>query len=67
MTQYLRPSLSTLRQPIPEIATRVIQILESLLISNGRGECGAEAQSERQVLLPPELIIRDSCGPVPHF
>lgn len=66
MTQYLRPSLSTLRQPIAEIATRIIQILESLLIPVDRDAGAGGVQPERQVLLPPELIIRDSCGPAPQ-
>jgi DNA-binding LacI/PurR family transcriptional regulator len=64
MSQYLRPSLSTLRQPIPEIAERVIQILEALLLE--RSGQPAAAAVERQVLLPPELIIRDSSGPAPQ-
>lgn len=64
MSQYLRPSLSTLRQPIPEIAERVVQILEALLLE--RSGQPAAVTFERQVLLPPELIIRDSCGPAPH-
>jgi DNA-binding LacI/PurR family transcriptional regulator len=49
---YLRPGITTLRQPAWEVGQRVIQILVSLL----RGE----EPRERQVLLRPELIIRES-------
>jgi len=52
--QYLRPPLTTLRQPIAEVGRRVVDMLLTLI----RGE----ALSERGVLLPPELIVRDSSG-----
>jgi DNA-binding LacI/PurR family transcriptional regulator len=52
MSQYLRPSLTTLRQPIWEIGQLAIEHLLKQI--NG------ERFSEKK-LLPPELIIRDSC------
>jgi DNA-binding LacI/PurR family transcriptional regulator len=53
MSQYLRPSLTTLRQPIPDISCEVIAMVNERL--NGSREV-------RQVLMPPHLIIRDSTG-----
>lgn len=49
---HLRPGLTTLRQPIWEVGQRVIEILVNLLEGNPPGE--------QQILLPPELIIRES-------
>lgn len=60
MSQYLRPALTTLRQPIPEIAARLITLLEEML---RRKRGGRAAPKHRHVLLPPTLIERDSCGP----
>lgn len=53
LSQYLRPSLSTLRQPIHEISCRVIKMVDEQM--HGLRET-------RQVLMPPQLIIRDSTG-----
>lgn len=52
--QYLRPSLTALRQPIPEIAAEVIGMLETLLRKRDL--------ASRRLLLPPTLIERASCG-----
>lgn len=52
--QYLRPSLTTLRQPIPEISATLIEMLQTLLTG--------EKLARRQILLPPRLIIRESSG-----
>jgi DNA-binding LacI/PurR family transcriptional regulator len=49
---YLRPSLTSLRQPIAEIGERVVTMLIDLV----RGETPSPAQ----VLLKPRLIVRDS-------
>jgi DNA-binding LacI/PurR family transcriptional regulator len=49
---YLRPGLTTLRQPVWEVGQRVIEILVNLL--------AGEKRQEQQILLPPELIIRES-------
>jgi DNA-binding LacI/PurR family transcriptional regulator len=56
MSQYLRPALTTLRQPIPEISQEVIDLLESVLTRTAERE-----KSHR--LFMPRLIIRDSSGP----
>jgi DNA-binding LacI/PurR family transcriptional regulator len=52
--QYLRPSLTTLRQPIIDICHELITTLEDV-IQNRLTE-------SRQLLLSPELIIRESSG-----
>lgn len=56
-SQYLRPALTTLRQPIPEIAQAVISLLE------GRLNKSADAFERR--LFVPELVARKSSGPAP--
>jgi LacI family repressor for deo operon, udp, cdd, tsx, nupC, and nupG len=53
MSRYLRPSLTSLRQPIYEVSCEVIRMLHERL--NGSAEI-------QQVLLPPELIARGSTG-----
>lgn len=52
ITSYLRPSLTSLRQPIAEAGERVVTMLIDLV----RGETPSPAQ----VLLKPRLIVRDS-------
>ncbi len=52
--QYLRPSLSTLRQPIEEICHQLILMLEDVV--NNR------SLKAQRVLLPPKLIVRESSG-----
>jgi len=49
---YLRPGLTTLRQPAWDVGQRVIEILVDQLEGN--------TSEAKQVLLPPELIIRES-------
>ncbi len=55
---YCQPPLTTIRQPIYEIGTRLgrmlIQVIEG------------EEPEERQVVFPPTLIIRESCGAQRH-
>lgn len=52
ITGYLRPSLTSLRQPIAEVGERVVRMLIDLV----RGE----EPEPLQVLLEPELIVRNS-------
>ncbi|MEO8610763.1 MAG: LacI family DNA-binding transcriptional regulator [Chloroflexota bacterium] len=54
MSQYLRPALTTVQQPILEIGQALVSILENVLHQR--------PISDGQVLIPPHLIIRDSCG-----
>jgi len=57
MSQYLRPALTTLRQPIPEVATLLITMLKASI--------NKKTIKKRQHVIPPELIIRASTGPAP--
>jgi DNA-binding LacI/PurR family transcriptional regulator len=54
MAQYLRPPLTSLRQPIWEIGQQIVAMLIKLV----RGE----PLEEPRVLLPPRLIARASSG-----
>jgi len=54
MAQYLRPALTTLRQPIEEIGEALIRMLEETI--------EGVTPEQRHVLLPPKLIERASCG-----
>lgn len=58
MSAYLRPALSTLRQAIPQTSQTVMDILEALLNNS--------TPIERYVLIPPRLIVRESCTK-PHY
>lgn len=52
--EHTRPSLTTVRQPIYEIGSRLVEILVDII--EGR------PPKELQVLLQPTLVIRDSTG-----
>ena len=52
MSQYLFPSLTTVRQPIHEAGRECVEILVALMQGN--------QPLKRNVLLQPELILRDS-------
>jgi DNA-binding LacI/PurR family transcriptional regulator len=54
--QFLRPSLTTLQQPIPEICQALMKMLGPVL--------AGRLPEPRHILLPPRLILRDSCGTV---
>jgi len=55
MSQHLSPALTTLQQPIQQISEVLIGMLYSVL---NRTE-----PEIRQLLVPPMLVKRDSCGP----
>jgi len=52
--QYVRPSLTTLRQPIAEVGERAVDMLLRLI--------QGQELAERSVLLSPKLIVRASSG-----
>jgi DNA-binding LacI/PurR family transcriptional regulator len=54
VARFLRPSLTSLRQPIAEVGERLATMLADL--------CSNRPLAERHVLLKPELIIRESSG-----
>ena len=51
LVQYLKPSLTSVRQPIWEVGQQVIRMLLDLL---------AEKKTARNILLKPRLIVRQS-------
>ena len=55
MARYVRPPLTSLRQPIAAIGEQVVQMLLA--------KVRKEPLAEPHVLLPPELIIRESTQP----
>lgn len=57
MTEYLRPALTTLQQPIPEVCAALISMLEMMLNKHDL--------EVMNVLVPPRLIIRESCARLP--
>jgi DNA-binding LacI/PurR family transcriptional regulator len=57
MSQYLTPPLTTLAQPLEEIAGHMVAILDDLLTGTG----GAL----HQMLIPPRLVVRASTAPPP--
>ncbi|MDP3721656.1 MAG: substrate-binding domain-containing protein, partial [Anaerolineaceae bacterium] len=46
--------LTTVRQPIPQIGTKGVELLIELIENN--------TQTPRSFILDTELIVRDSCG-----
>jgi DNA-binding LacI/PurR family transcriptional regulator len=50
--QYLKPGLTSVRQPVWEVAQKVVEMLVSLL--------EGKPADQQQVLLMPELIVRES-------
>lgn len=58
MSQYLRPALTTMRQPISEVAD-LLAIMLKARIEN-------KPITQRQYTIHPELIVRDSTGPAPN-
>jgi DNA-binding LacI/PurR family transcriptional regulator len=54
LSRYLHPPLTTIRQPIQKISHALIEMLEGILIN--------PAAEPRHLLMPPELIVRESTG-----
>jgi DNA-binding LacI/PurR family transcriptional regulator len=54
LAQYIRPSLTTLQQAIPEISQALLTMLETVLKRDNHGS--------QHKLIAPRLIIRNSCG-----
>jgi DNA-binding LacI/PurR family transcriptional regulator len=57
VAQYVKPALTTLRQPIPEVCQTLVMSLETMLSKT-------PPESPPQILIPPQLVIRDSCHPI---
>jgi LacI family transcriptional regulator len=56
VARHLRPPLTTVRQPIKELGATAFDVLYSRISSAG---------GKREVVLPTQLIIRESCGCAP--
>lgn len=56
MSQYLRPALTTLRQPINDVAELLVSMLKASIEN--------KPIKKRQHIVHPELVIRASTGPV---
>ena len=56
LAAYIRPALTTVRQPIQAIACRAVQLMVQMVRQDGA------PQPAPHVLEAPELIIRDSCA-----
>lgn len=54
----LAPPLTTIRQPVLYMATLAVETLIDIIHNPG--------QATRHIVLQPELILRDSCGPNKH-
>ncbi len=57
MSEHLYPPLTTLRQPIPEAADIVMDMLHNIIHNR--------QLQQSQHLLAPKLVVRASCGPAP--
>jgi len=55
VAQVVRPGLSSVRQPLEQVAVEIVRALEALLAQPGSDPSG--------VLLTPTLEVRDSSGP----
>jgi DNA-binding LacI/PurR family transcriptional regulator len=58
-TQYMSPSLTTIRQPVEEMSRQALSLIIDLI---EKKNITPEKTTTR---IPPELIIRQSSGPVP--
>lgn len=54
MSQYLRPALTSIQQPISEICTALVNQVDALRANT--------TSSPEHVLIRPRLIVRQSCG-----
>jgi DNA-binding LacI/PurR family transcriptional regulator len=58
MSRFLHPPLTSVRQPIREISYELIAMVEEILNGN--------PPETRQLLMPPELVVRETTGNLPH-
>lgn len=54
MGEYYNPKLTTIRQPVDEIAKKTIELLLDVI---------AQREEPKQIVLPAELLVRESTGP----
>jgi len=58
MSQYLRPALTTLRQPISHVADLLMDMLKARIEN--------KPIKQNQYIVDPELVVRASTGPCPE-
>jgi LacI family transcriptional regulator len=56
LARAMSPALTTMAQPVPEMARRATEVL----IARMKGEVGD--QPRQRIVLPARLVIRDSCS-----
>ena len=61
LAQRMRPALTTVRQDVAEKG----RAATAALIEAIEGARSGKATAPRQVLLPTELVVRESTGPAP--
>ncbi len=54
MGEYYNPKLTTIKQPVEEIAKKTIRLLLDVI---------AERNDHQQIILPARLVVRESTGP----
>lgn len=57
MGEYYNPKLTTIKQPVEEMAKKTIRLLLDVI---------AERQEHQQIIFPAELIVRESTGRPKH-
>lgn len=57
LSEYAHPPLTTINQPAHQIGTRMCRMLIKSI--------NHEPLAERQIILQPELVVRQSTGPAP--
>lgn len=57
VSAFVRPALTTVRQPIEELGRKAVELLLTMIASE------APCDPCSRLVLEPELIIRDSCAP----
>ena len=56
LAAYIRPALTTVRQPVEAMASRAVELMVQMIQQE------AVPQPVPHILEPPELVIRDSCA-----
>ena len=54
MGEYYNPKLTTIKQPVEDIAKKTIRLLLDVI---------AEREEPQQIVFPAELVVRESTGP----
>ena len=56
LARYVNPALTTMRVPIAQLGSQALDALTRQI------EAGADAAPQPEVLMPVELVVRQSCG-----